>query len=324
MHLIITDAWLAKTRPLHLSGTKLTAAILGMALVVMITSVGLYHWVFLKGAQEGWPIIGAFVRLVMRDEMAQRDRYLQANIDAMARQVGELQAKLIQLESLGERVSSLSGISPLSTRSLQGRGGLLFQEKSIPAAELQNLLEQLDKSAGREQQRLIELEGQLFDLRLQRAVIPTQSPVIGVEPGSFFGWRIDPISGKSALHTGIDFAGVPGTSIQAAAGGVVTAQEYHVQYGNVVEIDHGNGLSSLYAHTSKVYVQRGDLVKRGQKIAEIGSSGRSTGPHLHFEVLVGGVPQDPLRFLAAGRPSAQRSGMISGRQGEGPLNRPAF
>jgi murein DD-endopeptidase MepM/ murein hydrolase activator NlpD len=313
MHLIITDAWLAKARPLHLNGATLAIAIIALALVVMLTSVGLYHWVFLKGAQEGWPIIGAFVRLVMRDEMAQRDRYMQANIDAMARQVGELQAKLIQLESLGERVSSLSGISIPARQSIQGRGGPLRDERPIPEIELQTLIRSIDASVGVEQHRMVEFERQLFDQRLQRAVIPTQFPVVNVEPGSLFGWRIDPISGRSALHTGIDFAGVPGTPIQAAAGGIVTAQEYHAQYGNLIEIDHGNGLSSLYAHASKVFVHRGDLVKRGQKIAEIGSSGRSTGPHLHFEVLIGGTPQDPLRFLGKAKLANPELNFFGGR-----------
>jgi murein DD-endopeptidase MepM/ murein hydrolase activator NlpD len=313
MHLIITDAWLAKARPFHLNGATLAMAIIGLALVVMLTSVGLYHWVFLKGAQEGWPIIGAFVRIVMRDEMAQRDRYMQANIDAMARQVGELQAKLIQLESLGERVSSLSGISIPARQSTQGRGGPLRDDRPTQEIELQTLIRSIDVSVGVEQRRMVEFERQLFDQRLQRAVIPTQFPIVGVEPGSLFGWRIDPISGRSALHTGIDFAGIPGTPIQAAAGGIVTAQEYHAQYGNLIEIDHGNGLSSLYAHASKVFVHRGDLVKRGQKIAEIGSSGRSTGPHLHFEVLVGGTPQDPLRFLGKVKFANSELNILGGR-----------
>jgi murein DD-endopeptidase MepM/ murein hydrolase activator NlpD len=121
-----------------------------------------------------------------------------------------------------------------------------------------------------------------------------------VDLGSPFGWRIDPITGHSALHTGLDFPAEPGTAIFAAAGGVVVTQEFHPQYGNVIEVDHGNTLVTRYAHSSKVLVKTGDLIKRGQKIAEVGTSGRSTGPHLHFEVLVQGVPQDPLKFLNAG------------------------
>src|SRR6185436_9879307 len=101
-------------------------------------------------------------------------------------------------------------------------------------------------------------------------------------------------------HTGLDFPSEPGTPILAAAGGVVVTQEYHQAYGNMIEVDHGNDLITRYAHTSKVFVKKGDLIKRGQKIGEVGTTGRSTGSHLHFEVLVQNVPQDPQKFLNAG------------------------
>jgi murein DD-endopeptidase MepM/ murein hydrolase activator NlpD len=136
-------------------------------------------------------------------------------------------------------------------------------------------------------------------------MIPTSRPVMG-SIGSGFGFRSDPFSGAPALHTGLDFPGESGTPIQAAAGGVVLATEFHPAYGHVLEIDHGNGLVTRYAHTSKMLVKRGDLVKRGQTIAEVGTSGRSTGPHLHFEVLVEGVHQDPAKFLAGGPGVAER------------------
>ena len=132
-------------------------------------------------------------------------------------------------------------------------------------------------------------------------MVPTQEPVLGGNLGSAFGWRIDPMSGRSALHTGLDFAADTGTPIHAAAGGVVVTQELHPGYGNLVEVDHGNDLVTRYAHASKVMVKKGDLVRRGQVIAEVGSTGRSTGPHLHFEVLVQGVYQDPKKFLDAGK-----------------------
>jgi murein DD-endopeptidase MepM/ murein hydrolase activator NlpD len=139
-------------------------------------------------------------------------------------------------------------------------------------------------------------------------MVPTQKPVSTGVLGSAFGWRIDPITGGSALHTGLDFQAETGSPILAAAGGVVVTQEYHPAYGNMVEIDHGNELITRYAHSSKVFVKKGDLVKRGQKIAEVGTTGRSTGPHLHFEVWVEGVPQDPQKFLNAGSavPGAQQ------------------
>ena len=101
----------------------------------------------------------------------------------------------------------------------------------------------------------------------------------------------------AALHTGLDFPAPTGTPIAAAAGGVVLTAEFHPQYGQMIELDHGNQLVTRYAHASRMLVKPGDLVKRGQKIAEVGSTGRSTGPHLHFEVLVDGVHQNPARFL---------------------------
>jgi murein DD-endopeptidase MepM/ murein hydrolase activator NlpD len=128
-------------------------------------------------------------------------------------------------------------------------------------------------------------------------MVPSALPV-NASMGSGFGFRADPFTGRPSLHAGLDFPADPGTPILAAAGGVVSAVETHPQYGLMVEIDHGRNLITRYAHASRFHVKLGDLVKRGDKIAEVGSTGRSTGPHLHFEVLVDGVPQDPARFLA--------------------------
>ena len=141
-------------------------------------------------------------------------------------------------------------------------------------------------------------------------MVPTQQPVAVGILGSVFGWRIDPFTGVSALHTGLDFQAEKGTPILAAAGGVVVVDEFHPAYGNMIEIDHGNNLVTRYAHASKTFVKKGDLIKRGRIIAEVGSTGRSTGAHLHFEVLVQGIPQDPQKFLAAGRnlPTHQMAG----------------
>jgi murein DD-endopeptidase MepM/ murein hydrolase activator NlpD len=145
------------------------------------------------------------------------------------------------------------------------------------------------------------VESRLFDQKIHAMMIPTRLPLATGNLGSLFGWRIDPLTGRSALHTGLDFQADQGASILAAAGGVVVTQEFHPAYGNMIEVDHGNDLITRYAHASKTLVRQGDLIKRGQKIAEVGTTGRSTGPHLHFEVLVRGVPQDPQKFLAAGR-----------------------
>jgi murein DD-endopeptidase MepM/ murein hydrolase activator NlpD len=274
---------------------------LAVSLVLMLVAVGLYHWVFLKGAREGWPVVGTLVRLVVKDEIEQRDRFLRENLDAMARQVGEMQAKMMQLESLGERVSGLAGVSPGDLKTTPGRGGVLVSGPSLSIDDLQATLSDLERLGSQRLDLLTVMESRLFDQKIRKSLVPTQQPVAGVTLGSAFGWRIDPFTGRSALHTGLDFSADPGTPILAAAGGVVVAQEYHAAYGNMVDIDHGNDLVSRYAHASRVFVKKGDLIKRGQRIAEVGTSGRSTGSHLHFEVLVQGVQQDPQKFLAAGQ-----------------------
>ena len=299
MHLIITDAWLAKSQAIHLSGTKIVLTGLALSISLILVSVGLYHWVFLKGAQEGWPIVGSLVKFVANDEFEQRDRFMRENLNAMAIKVGQMQAKMLQLESLGDRVSGLAGISPAELTK-PGQGGALVSAHPLSMLELQATLDDLEKHTGQRVDLLTVVESRLFDQKIKKMMIPTQRPVADSNIGSPFGWRIDPINGNSALHTGLDFPAGTGTAILAAAGGVVVTQEFHSAYGNMIEIDHGNDLITRYAHTSKVYVRKGDLIKRGQKIAEIGTTGRSTGPHLHFEVLVQGIPQDPQKFLDAG------------------------
>ncbi|MDW5444031.1 M23 family metallopeptidase [Polaromonas sp. SM01] len=301
MHLIITDAWLAKSRAIYLSGTKLVVAIFVGALVLMLVAAGLYHWVFLKGAREGWPVVGALVKLVVKDEFEQRDRFLRENLDAMAKRLGEMQAKMMQLEALGERVSGLAGVNPNDIKTMPGRGGVLVTGRSLTMDELQATLADLDKLTDQRVDLMTVMESRLFDQKIKKMMVPTQQPVSAGVLGSSFGWRLDPLNGRSALHTGLDFPADPGTPILAAAGGIVVTQEYHSAYGNMVEVDHGNDLVTRYAHASRVWVKKGDLIKRGQKIAEVGTTGRSTGPHLHFEVLVQGVFQDPQKFLTAGQ-----------------------
>ena len=301
LHFIITDASLARSRAIHLSGTRLALAFLSLSLALMLLAAAMYHWVFLKGAREGWPVIGTLVKLVVKDEFEQRDRFLRENLDAMARKLGEMQAKLVQLEALGERVSGLAGVNPADITSLPGQGGPLVSGHALTIDELQAALSDLDQLTANNTDLMTVVESRLIDQRIGKMMLPTQAPIQAGHLGSPFGWRIDPFTGRNALHTGLDFQAEPGTPVAAAAGGVVVAQELHPAYGNMLEVDHGNELITRYAHLSRFLVKKGDLVKRGQKIAEVGTTGRSTGPHLHFEVMVQGVPQDPAKLLAAGR-----------------------
>ncbi len=316
MQLIITDAWLAKSRAIHLSGARLLLAGFVISQIMMVLAACAYHMVFLKGAREGWPVIGEFLKIVTQDEVAQRERYTRENLDAMARRLGEMQAKLVQLEALGERVSGLAGINPNDIKTTPGRGGALVSGRPLSIEELQHTLADLDTLTDQRVDLLTVVESRLFDQKIRKAMVPTQEPLAGGFLGSTFGWRIDPFTGRSALHTGLDFPAETGTAIVAAAGGVVVTQEYNPAYGNMVEIDHGNQLVTRYAHASKVLVKKGDLIKRGQKIAEVGTTGRSTGPHLHFEVLVQDVPQDPQKFLNAGQKLPQIAALAAAADGK--------
>lgn len=300
MHIIITDAWLAKSKALHLNGLKLALFGVAASFLVMLGAVATYHWVFLQGVRQGWPGFESVARLVTQGELDSKELYLRENLSAMARKLGEMQARMLQIESLGERVAGLAGLKPEEFKPQPGSGGALVSGRELSLQELTQAMDQLDRSSGASVDWLTVIESRLFDQKIKQTLVPTEEPVAGGRIGSPFGFRIDPITGRSALHTGLDFPADTGTPIVAAAGGVVVVQDVHPAYGNMVEIDHGNNLITRYAHASKVDVTKGDIVKRGQKIAEVGSTGRSTGPHLHFEVWVSGVVQDPSRFLAAG------------------------
>lgn len=301
MHIIITDAWLAKSQAVHLNGPKLFAAAVLASVLTMLGAVAAYHWVFLEGVRQGWPGFSPMARLVTQGEVDSKNLYLRENLDAMARKLGEMQARMMQIDSLGERVAGLAGLKPEEFKAAPvGSGGVLVSGRPISVEELQAAMGEMDAASGSRVDWLTAVESRLFDQKMRMSLVPTQEPVVGARVGSPFGYRIDPITGNTALHTGLDFPADIGTPIYAAAGGVVIVQEMHHAYGNMIEIDHGNNLITRYAHASKVFVKKGDIIKRGQKIAEVGSTGRSTGPHLHFEVWVAGVVQDPRRFLNAG------------------------
>ncbi len=311
MQIMITNGRLARTRVMQLSRLQLVLAFATLLVVLTLLSGTVYHFVFLKAAREGWPVVSQIVRLVVRDEFAQRDRFMRENLDAMAQKVGEMQAKLVKLEAVGERVAGAIGVKPEELRQMMkpagtagtgatgGQGGPFVPAKSASLDQLKSIVGALDLETDQRTDLFTLFEARLFESRMQSLMVPTSKPVDG-SVGSGFGFRTDPFTGQAALHTGLDFPADTGTPVMAAAGGVVQLSEYQSQYGNVVELDHGKGLVTRYAHNSKVLVKTGDIVKRSQVIAEVGNTGRSTGPHLHFEVRVEGAAQDPAKFLAAG------------------------
>jgi murein DD-endopeptidase MepM/ murein hydrolase activator NlpD len=162
--------------------------------------------------------------------------------------------------------------------------------------QLDGLMKKLDDRSD----QLGLMEAMLVQQQAKKVAIPSTRPVTAGWYSSNYGYRIDPFTGQKAFHEGVDFMADPGAAIHAAGGGVVVYADTYAGYGNMIEIDHGNGLISRYAHASKVLAKVGDVVMKGQKIGEVGNTGRSTGPHLHFEVRYRGAPQNPEHYLHLG------------------------
>lgn len=238
-----------------------------------------------------------------------KDKYLKENLAAMAVRLGEMQAQLMRLDALGERVQGLAGVKPeeFNFKDLPGRGGAEassmdgdHRPRDLTMIEFQQALDAVSRDIGYRADYLNVVETILMTDKIKFKLLPTNQPVDASYSSSSFGWRVDPFTGRNAFHEGLDFPASVGTAIVAAAAGVVIAAEYHPQYGNMLDIDHGNDVVTRYAHASRLLVRVGDIVRRGQHIADIGATGRSTGPHLHFEVRIKDVAQDPRKFLNAG------------------------
>jgi len=305
MHIIVVSDRLAKVRSLQI---PLRHAVLGAAglLAGIVLLAFLISYLSVRHAAElKLPALQSLVRSAQQEESQRAQHFVRANLNAMAVKLGEMQAQLMRLDALGERLSTVAGVRPSEFRfgEIPGRGGAMPGFALTHDLSLGDFSRQLSLVA-RQMETHSDyygvLESQLFNARVRYTVTPTELPVhTGTWKASGFGWRIDPITGQMAVHEGIDFIADTGTPIHAAAAGVVVTAEFQPAYGNLVEIDHGGDFLSRYGHTSKMLVKPGQLVKRGEKVAEVGSTGRSTGPHLHFEVRHKGVAQNPAKFLLA-------------------------
>ena len=276
---------------------------MGFTLLLLVISLaGTLHYMSLRYAvANGSPYLRAVLSDVQAEESERLQSYLRESLNTMASKVGELQARLVRLDALGDRLTKVAGLKPQEFMfdRLPARGGAesSMAAQQVSLSELGAELDRLSKQLEDRTDKLRVLESTLAVEHAKRELIPNQRPVEGGYRSSNFGWRIDPFTGMNAFHEGIDFMAEKGTPIMAAAGGVVVFAARHPQYGNMVEIDHGNDLVTRYAHCSKLLVRVGDVVLRGSKIAEVGTTGRSTGTHLHFEVRYRGVAQNPVRFL---------------------------
>ena len=302
MQIIFVDQRLSKARTLTLTRMRMAALAVAFSLLIMATVAGLFVLVFRLAAGAEVTAVQSLVSLVMRDQAERNQQYVQNNIAAMAKMLGDVQARLLRLDALGERVSKLAGIRPeeFNFRELPGRGGALAADaRPLSMRELQDQVARVGQGVEQRADFMDVVESELVASQARDALLPHGTPLIEGFVGSGYGMRNDPFTGEWTMHSGVDFAAPIGTPIFAAAGGVVVSAEQHPAFGNRIEIDHGKGLSTMYAHASRMLVKSGDFVRKGQKIAEVGTTGRSTGPHLHFEVHVNGAPQNPSRYLAS-------------------------
>ncbi|HBS27139.1 MAG TPA: hypothetical protein DD827_08445 [Gammaproteobacteria bacterium] len=232
-------------------------------------------------------------------------RNLDADLDVFTHRVGLLQAHITRLNALGTQLANMADINPgeFDFANIPPLGGAdeSLEASSAKSLELNQMIEKLELSLIEKEQQLVILEDMLFSKNLHDDIKPRSKPVNSGWISSSYGYRNDPFTGKRQFHSGIDYAGSKGTPILAAAGGVVLQAGKNGRYGLMVEIDHRNGYHSRYAHASEVLVEVGDVVKRGVEIAKMGSTGRSTGTHLHFEVIKDGKKINPSRLLTKKR-----------------------
>ena len=237
----------------------------------------------------------------LRQEVIEAKRATSDNLDALALRIGDLQARMFRLDALGHRLVDMAQLDGdefhfATSPPLGGAGPA--GEGEAPSAmdvdgELDALLRQLDDRA----LKLRAIEGELMSAKLHAEVVPSGRPVKQGWISSVFGWRNDPFTGKRSFHDGIDFAGKFGSDVVAVASGVVRRIDNLAGLGKTVEVDHGGGYTTRYAHNDRILVTEGETVKKGQPIALLGNTGRSTGPHLHFEVRLNGKAVNPIDFV---------------------------
>jgi murein DD-endopeptidase MepM/ murein hydrolase activator NlpD len=232
-------------------------------------------------------------------------RVLQEKVNALAMRVGQMNANVIRVNALGKRLTRMANLNdgefdfgnpPALGGSDSGADG---QPAQIP--NLSAMVDDLQSQLSSREQQLGVLENLILTRELNKQVYPEGRPVQDGWISSYFGRRADPFTGYSAVHKGLDFAGPEGTKVTTVAAGLVTFAGDRSGFGEMVEINHGNGLATRYCHNERVLVKQGDMVRKGQEVALMGSTGRSTGPHLHFEVLKNGAQVDPLRFIGEDR-----------------------
>ncbi len=301
MNVIIVSKFLKSPKLFCLhKDRKLVIGALGV-LIVMIM-LGFTAGFFIRGGvamAEVRNLRGELIR--DKAQVAESSAASRREVNAMAVKLGELQAQSNRLNALGERLIRMGKIDDgeFNFSAQPGTGGGDEPTTAISAAELSQQMAGLGKSFKHSGDQLQVLESLLLNQDLDRTQTPSSTPLTNTYVSAPFGNRIDPITGGHEFHKGLDLNGETGDPIHAAADGIVMRADFDAGgYGNVVDIDHGNGYATRYGHCSKLLVKVGDLVHAGDVIAKVGSTGHSTGSHLHFEVWINGAPVNPQPYLS--------------------------
>lgn len=307
MSLILVTNKRGGTSRIHLGG------IAGVALAIVIaTGIGGAYYAG-SWMEKDTVEPDSMVRVLQKELATQKHdlssitQMTEENLNALAMRLGQLKAHIIRLDALGQRLIDKAeldkGEFDFENAPAVGGPGEGVGERGKPMG-VPDFLGELDHLAKQVEHRSLQLgvlETMLMNRDLQDEVYPTGRPVKRGWVSSYFGHRTDPFNGRIAHHDGIDIAGKRGSDVISVAAGVVTWAGKRYGYGNLVEINHGNGYVTRYGHNEDVVVKVGDTVKKGDEIARMGSSGRSTGPHVHFEVIKNGRTVDPIRYVRASR-----------------------
>jgi len=276
--------------------------------IVVLLSVSFVTGIFAVGEQFGEHHMSRMALLrpaaAFRAEQAQIEQLrgqMQDKVDALAMRLGLLDANIIRLNALGKRLTVMANIN---SREFDfdhdpPLGGPEDAATAHVAAmsTLTGMIDNLSQTIDQRSAQFNALANVMLGRQLSAEIRPSGRPVLNGYISSGFGVRMDPFTGEQGVHKGVDFAAPAGTDVLAVAAGVVTWAGPREGYGNLVEVEHGKGYATRYAHNSVVLVKVGDEVQRGQAIARVGSTGRSTGPHVHFEVLRGGLQVNPMSFV---------------------------
>ncbi len=279
--------------------------------VLMVPAISIFtgYYMGLNDATEQKEILSSSLRselVLQRQELETAKQGAQENINALTLRLAELQSRVVRLDALGERLTEMAQLDKgeFDFQAAPAQGGPAAPDNAATEAELDDFMDSFDGLSNQlddREQQLAVLESLLMTRNLEDEVFPAGFPAEKGWLSSFFGTRTDPFTGRPARHEGVDIAGKLGTNILAVAAGVVTWSGERYGYGTMVEVNHGNGYVTRYAHNSENLVEAGDTVKKGQSIALMGSSGRSTGPHVHFEVLRNGQVVDPVKYVRTAR-----------------------